>query len=147
MMLNEPSAETIAANLKLADDDLLFVWTQAKIPGDIQSSLVSVGFTETEVFAKMEENEAALRELLRTELKFKEGALLQKKAMVGRVVAAWESAQIRGTKRKAEEALQRATDAPRTLPRAQHLSIIRAFSRGHDHLPQLVHSLAVPRVS
>ena len=60
--------------------------------------------------------------------------------MFGRIIAAWESAQIRGTKRKAEEALQRATDAPRTLPKAQHLNILRALTRSqgavqNDRIP------------
>ena len=105
-----------------------------KVPLEAQGHLVAMGMTDVEVFSKIEANENDLRQLLKTQLRFREDAVLDGKRCVASVCPAYEAAQIRGTKRKAEDAEQRAHDLPRTLPHQAHVLLLRAFAERHFDL-------------
>ena len=66
--------------LKAASSDLLFLWDQCKVGLEMQARLIGMGFTDVDVFAKVEDTSAELRALLKTELKFKEGSAMLGKA-------------------------------------------------------------------
>ena len=46
------SEEFVREQLALVEHELLFIWETAKIPRDIQASMVALGFTSVDVFVK-----------------------------------------------------------------------------------------------
>ena len=82
---------------------------------EVQARFSALGFGEMDVFAKIADTSAELRKLVAEDLGLRDDLGITAKAIIARILTAWEAAQVRGQKRKAEEAEQRAHDAPRPL--------------------------------
>ena len=81
----------------------------------------------------MEPSEDALRQYLKAEV----GILTDfkgAKTEIAKVLSAWETAGIRGTKRKHHEAEQRVTDKRKRMTQSEHIQLIRAYNEVHDEL-------------
>ena len=118
------------------DVELGFLFDGVRIPADIQAKIVSLGYSDMQVFAKIEDSAERVREVIRTDIGLLAATSPAHRAMTARVIAAWEAANKRTSRRQAEEAEQRVGDLPRTLPKAQHLELQRAFEKVHFELQE-----------
>ena len=88
-------------------------------------------YTDALVFAKMEDSAPAMRASIKVDVGLDPAASPAARAMVARLVPAWEAAGTRAQRHRQEEAEQRVGDLPRTLPKGQHLDLARAFAKVH----------------
>ena len=129
-IFNEPmSPDEIAAVLASTQSELLFLWDRSKMSAGVQASFSALGFGEMDVFAQTADTSAELRKLVAEDLGVRDD--LGAKAIIARILTAWEAAQVRGQKRKAKEAEQRAHDAPRPLTQKQHNELLEAHEQVH----------------
>ena len=128
------SEDFVKEQLATVEHELLFIWLQAKIPLDIQASMVALGFTSVGVFVNMEPTKDDLRALLLSELRWKPDMKLQTKSAIAKILGAWDTAQKRGLKRKDREADEAANDLPLALPKNTHNLMLRSFSERHGPL-------------
>ena len=96
-VLTEPIAQdTVKDLLKSASSDLLFLWNRHSIPEQVQARLIEQGFAETEVWAKVGDSAAGVRKYIREESGINRQGAAGYMGLVARLIATWESAQIRG---------------------------------------------------
>ena len=105
------------------------------IPG-IQAKFAQMGVIDINAFAKLEDQQAEMRALVKEELGINPFDGGGNRGMIAKILSAWDSAVQRGVKRKAEEAERKVGDQPRRLPMPIHLSILRAFNRLHTELEE-----------
>ena len=120
--------------LKEAEADLTFLWRGTKIPIELQARMIKVGFTELNVLAKMANTEEDVEAIIDKEFGFKKDLGFLKRALTAKLLAACEAARLRGAKRRAEEAKQRASDIPHVLPEEGHLQMMRAYDQANQPL-------------
>ena len=121
--------------LKIIDDDLSFLWNAGNnVPLDVQAKLTDLGFTDIGVWAKVAETTAELRTMFMEEVGMKAEGNKNFRAVVSRILDSWETAKIRGQKKKEVEADQRVNDMPRRLSKNDHLELLRSFNRLHKEL-------------
>ena len=137
-VFNEPMApDEIAAALASTQPELLFIWDRSTISAEVQARFSSLGFGEMDVFAKIADTSAEVRKLVAEDLGLRADLGIQAKAITARILTAWEAAQVRGQKRKAEEAEQRAHDAPRPLSQKQHNELLEAHEKVHGEVSDM----------
>ena len=135
LLQDEYSEASIAELFKTVESDLAFLWNKHKVSPQLQAKFAEMDITNMSVFAKIEPDEDALRQFLKTEV----GILADfkgAKTHIAKVLSAWETAKIRGTKRKQEEAEQRATDKRKRMTQSEHTQLLRAYNDVHDELRQ-----------
>ena len=108
--------DAIAAAIATASNELTYLFDTNKVPRDIQAALIQLGFDDANVFAMFGDTATEIREQVASQLGLKKDLGIKLRAIQARVLTAWEAANLRGTKRRAEEAEQRACDLPRTRP-------------------------------
>ena len=126
-----PERESMETALRAMSAEFVFLLDSFGIPTDIQAKLAILGYTDAVVFAKMEDSAPAMRASIKTDVGLDPDASAAARAMVARLVTAWEAAGTRAQRRRQEEAEQRVGDLPRTLPKGQHLDLARAFAKVH----------------
>ena len=89
-------------------------------------------FSELEVFSKLADTAAEVRQIANTELGLRPDLGIQGRALVGRILTCWEAAQKRMSRRQVEEADQRAVDIPRRLPAHEHDDMLNAYEDAHE---------------
>ena len=67
----DPAA--VAAALGTADVELLFLFDSGKIPKDVQAKIVGLGYSDPEVFAKLEDTAEAARGVFKSDLDLDDG--------------------------------------------------------------------------
>ena len=100
-----------------AQAELILLRGHSKVPREIQATLASLGFSDMDVFAQIGDTAGEVRDMVAKDLGLCEDLSIQAKALAARALAAWEAAQGRGQKRKAEGAEVRAVDLPALRPR------------------------------
>ena len=75
-----------------------------------------------------------MREFLTTEAGILRQGNPSFRSNIGLLLSSWETAQLRGTKRKAEEAEQLAGGLPPQLSQQEHLSMIKGYNKAHREL-------------
>ena len=134
-IFKEPmSPDEIAAALASTQSELLFLWDRSKMSAEVQARFSALGIGEMDVFAKIADTSAELRKLVAEDLGLRDDLGITAKAIIARILTAWEAAQVRGQKRKAEEAEQRAHDAPRPLTQKQHHELLEAHEKVHGEI-------------
>ena len=115
--------------------DLRFLLETAGVPNQVQAKIGSLGITTSDVFAKVVSTEAELRTLLKDDVGMDPTAGVPNRVATAKVCNAWESATVRGRKRKEEEETdQRVGDLPRKLPKSDHTELRKAFTARHRQL-------------
>ena len=124
-----PERESMETALRAMSAEFVFLLDSLGIPTDIQAKLAILGYTDAVVFAKMEDSAPSMRASIKTDVGLDPDASPAARAMVARLVTAWEAAGTRAQRRRQEEAEQRVGDLPRTLPKGQHLDLARRRPR------------------
>ena len=107
--------------------ELLFVLTSSQVPLYVQAKVASLGVTDLVVLAKVADTAAMFREFCTDDLTI--APVGAGKVLTSRLIGAWEAAELRGIKRKHEEAEQRVGDQPRRLQKPVHTNLLRAFKQ------------------
>lgn len=136
MLENRLSAEEESAALRSMTSELSFLLTSHGIPEAIQAKIAHLGYSDVFVFSKIQSSDEKVRRVLELDVGLKESGGPGSRAMICRMLAAWETPQKRTDRRRQEEAEQRVGDLPRTLPRSSHLELVRGFARAHFVLPE-----------
>ena len=96
--------------------------------------MCNFGFAELDTFANIESDKDKLRVFLEADLGLVLNPPPEGRSLVSRIISAWEAAAIRGRRRNHEEAEQRISGLPWTLPKSTHLELRRAYNRVHNPL-------------
>ena len=136
VLKNAIAAADVEALLKNMDSEFVYLLDDGSIPRELQAKLSELGFTDLTVFAKLEDVPAEARKIFKADLDLDDTNRGAYNALVARLMAVWEAANKRGEKRRAEEAERKAGDLPRTLPKARHLELQRAFEAKHRELKE-----------
>ena len=134
LLTNPPSAAEVAAGIVLLDADLCYVFDNLKVPADVQAAVAHLGYVDLQVFSKIEDTPGKVREVIKSDVGLDPTASPAHRALMARLVVAWETAAKRVEKRCIEEADQRAGDLPRSLPKGSHLDLTRAFTKVHGSI-------------
>ena len=126
----------VATEISKLSVDLRFLLETAGVPNQLQAKISSLGITTSDVFAKVVSTEAELRTLLKDDVGMNPTECVPNRVAAAKVCNAWESATVRGRKRKEEEADQRVSDLPRKLPKAGHTELRKAFTARHRELDE-----------
>ena len=139
--LTDPVADgEVPEMLSKLQTDFRFLLEAAEVPQALLAKLASLEVTSTEVFSKLVSSEAELKDLLRTDVGFNPTGSIPNSVACAKLCSAWETAGIRGRKRKDEEAHQMVGDLPRKLPKSDHYELRKLFAARHRemedrHLP------------
>ena len=118
----EVEAELIAKVSK----DLRYLWKNVTL--QVQARLSQLGFFDAETWAKAEDCEKEMRLFIKKDVGLRREGNENYRGLVARLLASWESAVMRGQKRKAEEAEQRAGNKPKRLEKKTHIAIVKAYN-------------------
>ena len=77
------------------------------VPPALQATISAVGIHTLVVFAKIEEYVHAFRNFVKTDLTMDLGTGIHNKVATAKLLNAWETAQVRGRKRREDEAMQK----------------------------------------
>ena len=83
--------------------ELRFLLGNGQIPTEVQASFASLGVIDMDVFSKIADDVAGFRTFLAEDLHIAP-TTTKRKVLTAELVSAWESACVRGTKRRADEA-------------------------------------------
>ena len=86
--------------LKKLDSELSFAWDALSIPADVQARLAMMGFTDLDIWSKLEDDAKEARKFVVGELGLRREGNDDYRQIVSRLLSSWETAQIRGIKRK-----------------------------------------------
>ena len=125
----------VGVAIKEMQSDLTYLLDDQGVPRDIQAALSMAGIKDVGTFAKIEDTPARFRDFMKDDIKLDISQSPRHRAMMAKMVLAWEAAGKRLDKRMNEQAEQRAGDLPRSLPKAVHLQVVRAFTKAHWELP------------
>ena len=139
MLTQAMDAGLIPDLLKRLSADLKFIFQEANIPKDVQAKIASLGYTTREVFSKVEDSQAELRNFIKSDIGIDPKASPDHRNLVSKILVAWESASKRVDKLQTEEAEQRAADVPRTIPKQSHLFVKQNFEEMHGQMKSGLH--------
>ena len=137
-LLVAPLAEPEEATaLKMMDPELHYLLEARKIDSDIIAMISYNGLEDMITFHKWDDSADKVRAAIIKDLKLDPDTSPKHRAMVARIVAAWEAAGKRITARDAEEAEQRTAGSmmPKTVSKSVYLEITRSFAKVHRELP------------
>ena len=100
----------------------------------MQAQRVALGFGEVEIFAKIADTATDVRKVVNEELGLRNDLGIAGRSITARILAAWEAAVDRGTKRKALDAEQSAMGLPKALPQQIHDEMIHGYQQAHGKL-------------
>ena len=126
--IDEHEIDELVSKLSM---DLRYLLDAEKISLGIQAKLVKLGITDLNAFAKLEDTQSLMRDVIKEEIGIHPADGGGNRGMMARILSAWDSAVQRGVKRKAAEAESSALDMPRRLPKPDHIAILRAFNKLH----------------
>ena len=130
-LANPMTADEITMNLKALTTNLSYMLEKEGIVPEAQAKLASLGYTDVAVFSRMEDTAAAVREVLKADIGLDPATSPQHRAMVARVLVAWDNSKKRMETRMQEEANQRVSDQPRTLAKSLHYDLLKAYEKLH----------------
>ena len=122
----------------LASKDLRHFGEQNHVPLELRARLVRLGFKSANAFALVEDSAPEVRKFIKEDVGLRIEGNPEYRSAVASIIAAWESANKRGEKRRGADAEQQAGDQPRKLPKKEHQQLIRAYNDinvGHELKP------------
>eukprot|EP00971_Amphidinium_carterae_P347301 6489233-Amphidinium_carterae.1 len=122
-----------AAALASLTVELRFLLDNFGLSQAVQAKLASLGYTEVDIFAKLEDSAAQVRAALGSDV-LDPAASPVNRAVTARILAAWEAAGVRVRKRLEADADRKVGDLPRVLPKSSVLELVRAFGTLHFEL-------------
>ena len=88
-----PMAENVIdEQLKEASSEMLYLWNHHKVTREVQAKLTALGFGDAEVFSKIADTAADVREVVHEELGLRNDLGIAGRSITARVLAAWEAA-------------------------------------------------------
>ena len=90
--------------LKSMETDLSSLLVDVKIPRDIQARIALLGYGGVNVFSRVEDSAEKVREFIKTDVSIDASKSPLHRAMVARLVTAWEAARKRVEQRHHREA-------------------------------------------
>ena len=125
-----PISDTaLAAEMAKLETDFHFLLGSSKVPVQVMAKLASLGVTATEVFSKVVASEAELKQLLKDDVGLDPLVCLANRVAAAKLCSAWETASVRGRKRKEEEAEHRLGQTFRASSRSQTTSSCARLSQ------------------
>ena len=106
----------------------------ADVSSGIQAKISECGNLFVDVFAKIEDDIAGFRAFVKRDLTMDLATSTQNKVATAKLINAWETAKVRGKKRREEEAELRVGDLHPMLPRTTHLDLRKSFTTKHNEL-------------
>lgn len=131
VLTNAIEEPTVAQLLSGVKPDLRYLWVQSGIHIQIQARLAQLGYTAMEIFAGVDDTAPAVRAFVQTEVGLKQEGNPLFRAQVAAVLAAWQAAETRGRKRRAEDAEQRVGDLPRKMPKKIYNQLLQSYNDSH----------------
>ena len=128
-----PELEVAEAIQKLAPD-FQFLLEGAGVPQALLAKLAKLEIITADIFAMIEPDIKEFRSFCAKDLGVDPAGGVGNKVALAKLANAWETANVRGRKRREEEADQRVGDLPRKLPRTTHLDLRRSFQNRHAEL-------------
>ena len=133
--LTAPVADgDVAALVNTLTQELQFLLDGADVPSGIQAKIASCGITSSDVFAKLEDDVAGFRVFVKADLTMDPATSTHNRVATAKLINAWETAQVRGKKRKEESAELRVGDLPLKLSRTTHLGLRKSFNTMHGEM-------------
>ena len=136
LLLNPIADEEMKQLLSSISDDLSFIWDDALVPLEIQARMAQMGFLQLDVWAKSESSEKELRDFLKADSGIRQLGNDKYRSHISLLISTWETANIRGVKRKQEEADQLVGGLPRRISQQDHLKMTRAYNKVHKELKE-----------
>ena len=133
VVTDPPDEADVPKLLATLEADLGFLFEDNRVPQLVQAKVAALGLTSSRLFARAADDLAGVRRFT-AELGLDIAANVQNRVAGAALVNAWEASKIRLDKRLRDEAEVRATDLPKSLPKSQHLELIRAFTAKHKEL-------------
>ena len=134
LLMNPIDADEQKRLLSSLSDDLSFIWDDALVPLEIQARMAQMGFLQLDVWAKAETSEKDLRDFLKAESGIRKIGNDKYRAHISLLTSTWETTNIRGVKRKQEEADQLVGGLPRRISQQDHLKMKRSYNSVHKEL-------------
>ena len=125
------------------EPDFKFMLDKEGISKEIQAKLTKMDLQTVEAWARVEDSVELVRCVIKEEIGLVPGAAESNRGQMAKLLHIWEVCKSRGTKRTSEEALPNIGDAPKKIPKADHMKTLQAFSDIHDELPE--EELPAPR--
>ena len=133
--MTAPVAEAqVAAKVGELSPELQFLLDGADVSSGIQAKISECGILSVDVFAKIEDDIAGFRAFVKRDLTMDPAVSTQNRVATAKLINAWETAQVRGKKRREEEAELRVGDLLLKLPRTTHLDLRKSFTTKHKEL-------------
>ena len=130
-MTDPISEEQTPEVMKSLAVDFRYLLESAGVPIALMAKMASLEITTVEVFAKIVGSEAELKALLQSDMGFNPTGSIPNRVATAKLCNAWETANVRGKKRKEEESHQHVGDLPRKLPKADHYELRQTFQKRH----------------
>ena len=105
--------------------------SQGKLPVEVFHVIVAEGFTSVDLFAAVESDEAAARSYFTDHFGLNKN-LRAWRAVVAKLIVAWQAARQRGQARASADAEAHLAGRPSALPRSKRLELRRAFEQAFD---------------
>eukprot|EP00971_Amphidinium_carterae_P219082 4349035-Amphidinium_carterae.1 len=118
--LDEAAQTAALASLTV---ELRFLLDNFGLSQAVQAKLASLGYTEVDIFAKLEDSPAQVRAALGSDV-LDPTASAVNRAVTARILAAWEAAGVRVRKRLEADADRKVGDLPRVLPKSSVLELV-----------------------
>jgi hypothetical protein len=119
----------IEMHLGQLQPELEYILSDAGVHKDVQAKIVSTGFGECRLFAKLDcgEGEKGARTYAKDDLEIDvtRGAL--QRSATARLVIAWETAKKRVSAKQENDAIQRTEDGPKTILKNEYVNLCRTL--------------------
>ena len=124
------AAAEVEKYIKEMSPNMSFLLLSQKVPREVIAKISEIGVTDLDVFARIADSSAGMRQVFEDDVTLKPDCTANR-VLLGRLLAAWDAAVLRGTKRRTEEAEQHAGDMPRKVPNIVHNGLEKTFRTLH----------------
>lgn len=128
VLANPLSAGNVKAALEGASNELAYLFDAFKIPVGVQAMIVSQGYSDVEVWSKLEDTFEGVRGAIKSDLGIDAARGGIHRGVVARLRVCWETEQKRSEATKRDEAEIHVAGMPRLLRSSEHLELRRAYA-------------------
>ena len=125
---------TDAEAVKLLKPELACLLDEKNLPLAAQAELARKGCVCLDLFALMDDDRAGVRQFAKDELKLDPTASVEARLHSAALIGAWEAAKKRVELRSVADAEARAARLPKTMPKAEHWELRKAFEKRYYKL-------------
>ena len=128
IIANEESDIVQKQRVNQLEAEFRFVLDESEVDSRIQAKIASIGFNTVNKFARWEDSPDKIRASMTTDLEVDVGNIPGKVATAA-VVAAWELAKERVTKRQKDNAEAHVNELPKKMRKTDYITLLRSYSR------------------